>query len=170
MFDLTDDFERTGVPSLIMAAEKFPTSARMKKGRVAVVECYRRIPCNPCETSCPSGAIVVGDDINAVPAVDHDRCTGCGLCLVRCPGLAIMLVDASAGDGTVEFSVPHEFLPLPQAGDAVDVANRAGEIVCAGTVTQCLCPPAYDKTPVLRFRVDEAYLMAACAVRLRKGE
>ncbi len=165
-----DTFESEGVPSLMMIAEKFPSCLRMKRGRVAVAECYKRIPCNPCETACPTGAIAVGEDINAIPVVDHDKCTGCGLCLVKCPGLAIMLVDASARDGTVEFSVPHEFLPLPQTGDEVDVVDRAGEIVCRGVVTQALCPEAFDKTPVVRFRVDEAYLMAARGIRAGKGE
>lgn len=163
-------FEKTGVVSLIMAAEKFPPSERMKKGRVAVIECYRRIPCNPCETACPSGAITVGGDINNIPEIDFDRCTGCGICLSKCPGLAIMLVDASAPDGTVEFSVPHEFLPLPAAGDTVEVVDRAGEDVCEGIVSQVLCPPSFDRTPVVRFRVGEAYMMRARAIRVGRRE
>lgn len=162
-------FEKTGIVSLMMAAEKFPPSERIKKGRVAVIECYRRIPCNPCETACSSGAITVGSDINNIPEIDFDRCTGCGVCLAKCPGLAIMLVDASAPDGTVEFSVPHEFLPLPAEGDTVTVVDRAGEDVCEGTVTQVLCPPSFDRTPVVRFCVEEAYMMGARAIRVRRG-
>ena len=162
-------FEKTGIVSLMMAAEKYPPSERIKKGRVAVVECYRRIPCNPCETACPFGAITVGSDINNIPEIDFDRCTGCGVCLAKCPGLAIMLVDASAPDGTVEFSVPHEFLPLPAAGDTVTVVDRAGEDVCEGTVMQVLCPPSFDRTPVVRFCVEEAYMMGARAIRVRRG-
>ncbi len=166
---MADLFEKTGIPTPDMVMEKFPSFERMKRGRVAVVECFRRIPCNPCETACPAGAIVVGSDINEIPVVDHDRCTGCGLCLSRCPGLAILLVDASAGDGAVEFSVPHEFLPLPEKGDVVDVADRAGEVVSSGVVTQVLNPASFDRTPVVRFRTDKAYLFSARAIRVRKG-
>lgn len=28
-----------------------------KKGGLVVIECPQRIPCNPCATSCPSGAV-----------------------------------------------------------------------------------------------------------------
>ena len=59
---------------------------------------------------------------------------------------------------------------LPGAGDEVDVVDRAGQIVCRGVATQSLCPSAFDKTPVVRFRVDEAYLMAARGIRAGKGE
>lgn len=162
-------FEKTGVASLLMAAEKFPPSERLKKGRVAVIECYRRIPCNPCETACPSGAIVVGEDINNIPVIDFDRCTGCGLCLSKCPGLAIMLVNASVPGGMIEFSVPHEFLPLPCEGDRVEVVDRNGDTVCDGIVTRVLCPQSFDRTPVVRVLVNEAYLMRARAIRVNMG-
>lgn len=160
-------FEKTGVPSAEMIAEKFPPAARMKKGRVALAECYRNIPCNPCETACPSRAITVGADINNMPTIDFDKCTGCGVCLSRCPGLAIMLVDASAGDGTVELSIPHEFLPLPKAGDTVDVLSREGEKLTEGTVTAVLNPKSYDRTPVVRFLVGAEFLYTARAIRVR---
>ena len=45
-------FEKTGIPSMEMIMEKFPSIERINKGAVAVIECYKEIPCNPCETAC----------------------------------------------------------------------------------------------------------------------
>ena len=159
-------FESTGVPTPEMIAEKFPPIARIRRGRVALAECYRRIPCNPCETACPNKAITVGADINDMPVVDFEKCTGCGLCLTKCPGLAIMLVAES--DGMIEMSIPHEFSPLPEAGDEVAVLDREGRELCRSTVTDCRCPKSFDKTPIVRFRVEEKYLYTARAIRVIK--
>ena len=148
--------EQTGIPSPEQIKSKFPSEERMRKGRVAVTECYQRIPCNPCEASCASKAITVGEDINNCPAVDSGLCIGCGICLSRCPGLAIFLVKID-GD-TVEFSIPYEFRPLPVKGQTVKAVNRAGEIVCDAVVTEVLNPKSFDRTPVVRFTFPVAYL------------
>jgi Fe-S-cluster-containing hydrogenase component 2 len=118
-------FEQTGVPEKEMILEKFPSIERINKGPAAVIECYRRIPCNPCETACRQNAITVGEDINNIPVIAHDSCTGCKVCLSKCPGLAIMIVDGSRSTYTVEISLPYEFLPLPQKGDIVDALDRS---------------------------------------------
>ena len=54
-----------------------------KKGGLVVIECPQRIPCNPCGTSCPSGAVVPFKDINDTPAIDYEKCTGCGMGFLR---------------------------------------------------------------------------------------
>ncbi|HPX00188.1 MAG TPA: 4Fe-4S binding protein [Sedimentibacter sp.] len=107
-------FEKTGIPSMEMIMEKFPSIERINKGAVAVIECYKEIPCNPCETACKFDAIKVGEDINNIPRLNSGNCTGCGICLSKCPGLAIMIVDGSKSETTVEVKIPYEFLPLPR--------------------------------------------------------
>jgi sarcosine oxidase subunit alpha len=104
--------------------------------RVAVIECPQRIPCNPCESACPSGAISVGEDITALPRLDAARCTGCGLCVSRCPGLAIFLVDPDVAPGVAEVTVPHEFLPWPEIGQSVAALDRNGQPVGEATITR----------------------------------
>lgn len=150
--------EQTGVPSKEMILERFPTMERMLKGRVAVAECYQRIPCNPCQAACPQKAITVGEDINNTPVVQERLCTGCGLCLAKCPGLAIFLAKVE-GD-RAELSLPYEFLPLPKAGDRVTALNREGGEVCTATVTEVLTPPAFDRTAVVRILVPREHLYA----------
>ena len=151
-------FEKTGIASREMVMGVFPSLERINRGPIAVVECYQKIPCNPCETACPAGAIRVGDDINNIPARDEDRCTGCGRCVAKCPGLSIMIVDGSKSAETVEFRIPYEFLPLPKAGETVVGLDRAGQPICEAKVVRVTNPPAFDRTPVVTVEVDRAYL------------
>ena len=151
-------FEKTGVATREMVMTKFPPVERINKGPVAVVECYQKIPCNPCQTACPTGAIQIGADINDIPQRDEAVCTGCGLCVAKCPGLSIMIVDGSKSADKVEFRIPYEFLPLPEAGETVVGLDRAGQPVCKAKVLKVMNPPAFDRTPVVTLEVDRAYL------------
>ena len=151
-------FEKTGVASREMVMTKFPPVERINKGPVAVVECYQKIPCNPCQTACPRGAIQIGDDINSIPQRDDTLCSGCGLCVSKCPGLAIMIVDGSKSADTVEFRIPYEFLPLPETGETVTGLDRAGQPICKALVKKVMNPPSFDRTPVVTLEVDRAYL------------
>ena len=134
-------FEKTGVATREMVMTKFPPMERINRGPVAVVECYQKIPCNPCQTACPTGAIQIGDDINDIPRRDDAVCTGCGLCVAKCPGLSIMIVDGSKSAETVEFRIPYEFLPLPEEGERVVGLDRAGQPVCEAKVIKVMNPP-----------------------------
>lgn len=151
-------FEKTGVATREMVLEKFPSVERINRGPVAVVECYQKIPCNPCQTACPMGAIEIGGDINNIPRRDEARCGGCGICVSKCPGLAIMIVDGSKSLDTVEFRIPYEFLPLPAAGETVTGLDRAGRPLCEAKVLRVQNPPAFDRTPVVTLEVDRKYL------------
>ena len=48
----------------------YPSQKDLKRGPVAVIECTEEIPCNPCETVCKRGAIVVGEPITNLPHLD----------------------------------------------------------------------------------------------------
>ena len=148
----------TGIPSAaeLAACPGIPSEKRMRKGRVAVIECVQEIPCNPCEGICRFGAITVGEHITNLPVLDEDKCTGCGQCVANCPGLAIVIVNKafSENEATVEF--PFEYLPLPEKGSTVDAVNRAGETVCRGRVLAVTKLPAYAGTAVVRIAVPIA--------------
>ena len=102
----------TGIPSEeeLRTCPGVPSIERMKKGRVACIECVQEIPCNPCESSCKFGAIAVGSCITNLPNLDEEKCVGCGMYVASCPGLAITLLDLSysEAEGTVDF--PFEYL------------------------------------------------------------
>lgn len=153
-------------PKDVAELKTLPTEERLKKGPVAIIECIEDIPCNPCEASCKFGAIKIGEDITTCPEFDEEKCTGCGVCVYGCPGLAIFMIDASREGNMGSVSFPYEFLPLPAAGQIVDVVNRAGEVICKGTVEKVLAPKISDNTPVVQVQVPKDLLMEARGMKL----
>ena len=147
------DIAKTGYPTAeeLKSGGQYPSEERLRRGPAAVIECCQNIPCNPCETACRYGAIRVGSPITNLPALDEEKCIGCGICLTKCPGLAIFLVDKSGGTARVSF--PFEYLPLPEKGDVVKAVDRAGRCVCDAEVVRVNNARANDSTPVLTVEV-----------------
>jgi NADPH-dependent 2,4-dienoyl-CoA reductase/sulfur reductase-like enzyme/Pyruvate/2-oxoacid:ferredoxin oxidoreductase delta subunit len=142
----------TGAPAPEDVARATPPPERLARGPVAVVECFQRIPCDPCAAACKHGAIAPFADINDLPRIDHDACDGCGACISRCPGLAIVVVDESRPDAAV-VRLPCEFLPLPRPGDEVSALDREGRPVAAGRVVRVQSGRALDRTAVVWLEV-----------------
>lgn len=159
-------FEKTGIPSIEMVKEKFPSIDRINKGPLAVIECYKEIPCNPCETACRFDAIKIGEDINKIPQPNFENCTGCAICLSKCPGLAIIIVDGSKSDKTLEVKIPYEFLPLPKEGQRVKGLNREGTYITDVKVLKILNPSSFDRTPVITIEVDRKFLYEIRNIRV----
>ena len=140
-----------GFPSQeeLRATPGYPSAERLAKGRCAVIECVQEIPCNPCETVCPRGAIEVGQPITNLPKLDVDACTGCGLCVAICPGQAIFIIDRAYAPGEALVGFPYEYVPLPLVGQKVEAVNRVGEVVGEGRVVQVNNAKHNDRTPVV---------------------
>lgn len=49
--------------------------------------------CDRCKAVCKYEAIKIGalDEYDAIPIIDHDKCTGCGACFVVCPTETIII-------------------------------------------------------------------------------
>ncbi|HHX18873.1 MAG TPA: 4Fe-4S binding protein [Clostridiaceae bacterium] len=142
----------TGVPTREQLDRLLPSPERRARGPYAMVECFQEIPCNPCSTACPFDAILPMKDINEIPAIDLDRCTGCGICAGVCPGLAIFIIDESKKDGTATVTIPYEFRPLPEKGETVNAVNREGDVIGDATVTRVLASKR-TKTPLITVEV-----------------
>lgn len=136
--------------------QSVPDEARYQKGPVVVIECVQEIPCNPCESSCPHHAIKVGEPIVNLPVLDDEKCVGCGICVAKCPGQAIFVVNKSLGEHA-EVSFPYEYFPLPRTGDPVQAVNRKGDVVCDATVVKIMNPKNFDHTPVITVKIPLAY-------------
>jgi len=148
----------------------YPSPERLEKGPVAVIECIEEIPCNPCEQSCPQHAITIGKPITNRPHLDEDKCIGCGLCVPRCPGLAIFLVDLSYGQGKASVAFPYEYLPLPEKDQTVQAVDRAGKPVCPGTVIKVQNPKGNDQTPIVTITVPREYAAEVRGIRRIRKE
>lgn len=138
-----------------------------KKGGLVIIECPQRIPCNPCATSCPTGAVKPFTDINDNPEIDYSKCTGCGMCVAKCPGLACFVIDLTFSPDKALIKMPHERLPLPEKGAKVSCLNRIGEAVAEGTVEN-VTEPLKDSTKVLHVSVPKEFAGQIRAVRVVK--
>lgn len=147
--------EKTGIPTSDDLDSVIPDKKRLNEGPVAIIECFRKIPCDPCYFSCPFEAIKEFDDINDRPELDFDKCTGCGNCISSCPGLAIFVVDYK--NSTV--SLPYEFLPLPDKGEVVWGLNREGKKICKAEVVKVNNSKKNNKTAVVTIKVPKKYIM-----------
>lgn len=135
--------------------QKLPTQERYESGAVAVIECVQEIPCNPCEAACAFKAIKIGEPITTLPTLQHEKCTGCGICASKCPGLAIFIVDKTYSETTATVGFPYEYHPTPSVGDIVSGLNRKGEIVCEAKVVKVMNPKSFDHTPIVTIEIPK---------------
>jgi len=156
--------EKTGIPSQTQVNSIFPDESRLNKGPVAVIECFEPIPCNPCATSCPRMAIAPFVDINDIPVIDNAKCNGCGVCIVKCPGLAIMVVDTTWSDSRALIRLPYEFLPLPEKGEIIYALDRSGMMVADAEVIRVTT----GTTPVVSIAVDKPLVKVIRNIRIKQ--
>ncbi len=99
----------------------------LEDGVMPIIHCIQEIPCNPCATVCPVGAISLhGDPIMGIPEYT-EGCTGCGLCVAICPGLAITLVDFRNDPHFPAVTIPYELSNIPiRAGQSVTAVDIDG--------------------------------------------
>lgn len=152
-------FKKTGVASKEMLEKLLPSVARRKKGPYAVFECFQEIPCNPCFTACKVGAVEAFEDINHIPTVHHEKCSGCGLCVSACPGLACFVIDETYSDTEVLIKIPYEFLPLPDVGQLVDALDREGNVVSKAEVIKVQSNKKLDNTNVITIAVPNEVML-----------
>lgn len=155
---IIEEYEKTGVLSakdLIL-----PSDDQLKKG-VAIIECVQEIPCDPCVAICPVDAISM-KDINDLPRVDFDKCTGCKRCVGICPGLAIFVVKVK--DDKALITLPYEFLPVPKVGDIVTALDREGNSQGDAKVLKV---NRGGKTTVVTIEVEKDLAMDVRNIRVR---
>lgn len=136
----------------------------VKNRYIARINCLQPIPCNPCETSCPFGAIYIGEDITNRPTLDINKCKGCGICVVACPGIAITM--AMITDEEKDFvAIPYEYDPLPSVGDKVVVVDTNGEELGEGLVDKLRKPDKNDPTTLVYVSVDQSITKRAVGIK-----
>ena len=156
--------ERTGIPTDDDLEKVIPDKKRLAKGPVVIIECFQKIPCDPCAISCKLGAIKPFKDINDLPIVDFDKCTGCGICISSCPGLAIFVIDMNYSDEKSLIKLPHEMLPLPEKGEDVYALDRAGSVLGKVKVVRVL--KIKNKTNIISLEVPKSMAMKVRSIKV----
>lgn len=163
--------EKSGVATQDLIAGAYPDANRRAQGAFAVVECFQKIPCNPCYSSCPRGAMKrLEEDINDLPKVFFDKCNGCAACVSNCPGLAIFVIDETFSPTQALVKMPYEFLPLPKKGDTVTGLNREGKAVCEAVVHNVVNGKAQDRTPIVWLAVPKEFSAEVRSLKIKDAD
>ncbi len=125
---------------------------RTREHPVAVIRCFQEIPCNPCEQICPQRAIIIGEIVRR-PLLDTDKCIGCGLCVAKCPGLAIMVISHDIKMRRAILELPYEYYPYPESGDRVNAVGRDGQFVCEAVVKKVKQREDFDGTLLISIEI-----------------
>ncbi len=163
--DLRKDTTNLSSKTLI-DAPGIPSFEALNQKPLAVIECMQPIPCNPCEKSCPFGAITIGKSICNLPVLDTEKCRGCSTCIACCPGLAIFLVDMNYTNTTALVKIPYEFYPLPKLGMIVNCLNREGIIITTGHIRSITTAQKYNKTYIVGVEIDKSFAMDVRNIRM----
>lgn len=146
----------------IKRKDKWPSEERLKKCPVVIIDCPEEIPCNPCETICPFGAIKVGEPITNIPILDEKKCTGCGRCIAVCPGLAISVMNYNYSRSETTLTVPFEFLPLPEKGEKIIAVDIKGKYAAEGEIIKVVSPEKNNRTSLITFSFPKKFYKKVC--------
>ncbi|MBE0701279.1 MAG: 4Fe-4S binding protein [Acholeplasmataceae bacterium] len=155
---------QTGIPTSEQVLSRFPDRKALVRPK-AILECYEDIPCNPCSTACPFNAINIGDNINTQPKLNVEACTGCGLCIPSCPGVAIVVVQLQSDKAV--FKLAYEFLPIPEKKQVWYGVNRSGDVICDAHIDQVLLSQQQDHTAVITVSVPAEHLYEFVTIRVK---
>jgi len=154
--DNTDKVPAESCPDSFLIGDDHPPVGKGKKP-VAVFYCDQDIPCNPCISACPVGAITMTPSLTGTPRLDSDLCTGCGRCLSVCPGQAIVLFLEEYGQSLSTLTFVYEYLPLPQKGERVRAVDRFGSVVCNAEVIRVSQTQQQNRSPLVTIAYDRSY-------------
>jgi len=121
-----------------------PVTVELNESFQPIIRCDEEIPCNPCTSVCPVNAIQLEEKLGTIMDIPRylGTCTGCGLCVLICPGLAITLAR-KLDDSSAEVILPHEFLTDFNVGDRIPVTDQTGQYL--------------EDTEVLKIRFNKKY-------------
>jgi sarcosine oxidase, subunit alpha len=140
-------------------------------GVFPVFHCTQEVPCNPCTSVCPIGAIHTENDLlTGLPYRDDDKeCTGCLACAAVCPGLAITIVDYRKDPDHPLVTLPYEiWRERVDVGQVVTITDREGDVLGSFPVTRIRTKKNYPGTLLVQVRLDKAIAKRAAGIRIQE--
>jgi sarcosine oxidase, subunit alpha len=141
-----------------------------------LIRCIQEIPCDPCSHYCPKRLIkLVDDSIMSLPEFkmpgsEKDACSGCGQCVMACPGLAISLIYPTHDPEkkTVKLMLPFELdRDLLEVGKEVECVNFDGAPVCQGKILE-IKPRKNEKRCLVFIEIPYGYRFDVATFRLEQ--
>jgi Fe-S-cluster-containing hydrogenase component 2/bacterioferritin-associated ferredoxin len=143
-----------------------------EKGIMPVFHCRQEVPCNPCTSVCPQGAIrTVDDKITGLPyLVDAAVCEGCMACVAVCPGLAVTLVDYRKDPQHPVVTLPYEIRrDRVEKGQRVPVTDDDGAILGFYAVRRVVANrKKYPGTLLVQVQMEPAAAKRAVGIRVQE--
>ena len=144
-----------------------------EKGVFPIFHCYQEVPCNPCTSVCPVGAIrTEGDKITGLPYItDLDACTGCGSCVAVCPGLSMILVDYRDDREHPLVTLPYEiWRDRVEVGQRIPITDVEGAILGYYPVVKISTRKKYPGTLLVQVQVDKKVAKAAMGIWVQEKQ
>jgi len=142
-------------------------------GVFPIFHCYQEVPCNPCTSVCPVGAVKTMDDkITGLPYMaDLDACTGCASCLAVCPGLSVTMVDYREDANRPFVTLPYEvWREKVKVGQKVPVTDIDGAILGYYPVDKVGSRRKYPGTLLVRLKIDKAAAKTAVGIWVQEKQ
>ena len=145
-----------------------------EKGVMPVFHCVQEVPCNPCASVCPEGAIrTERDEITGLPyVVDVGLCRGCMNCVFVCPGLAATLVDYRKDEERPTVTLPYEvWREKVEVGQKVPVTDVDGAILGYYPVEKVLANrKKYPGTLLVQVKPEKDAAKRAAGIRVQEKQ
>ena len=161
----------------ILKSKPGPTVGRKppdrEQGVFPIFHCYQEVPCNPCISVCPVGAIrTERDEITGLPYItDLDTCTGCGSCVAVCPGLSMILVDYRDDPEQPLVTLPYEiWRGRVEVGQKVPVTDVDGAILGYYPVEKISTRRKYPGTLLVQIKVEKKAAKAAMGIWMQEEQ
>jgi sarcosine oxidase, subunit alpha len=135
-----------------------------------ILHCYQEIPCNPCISVCPSGAIKLQDALGSIMDLPYfdGECSRCGQCIAVCPGLAISVAKKLYGE-FAEVILPHEFIPNFSANEFIPLTDNEGNYLEKGEVMKINFIKKY-KSYLISLKVSAQNATKIAGIRIQRDE
>ena len=162
----------------ILKSKPGPTVRRDKpkeeEGVMPIFHCHQEVPCNPCISVCPEGAIKTErDDIRGLPyMVDISLCKGCMNCAFVCPGLAVTIVDYRKDPEHPTVTLPYEiWREKVEVGEKVPITDVDGAIIGYHAVEKVIASrKKYPGTLLVQVKVDRKVAKEAVGIWVQEKQ